>query len=62
MFFKIKIPIINNTGKITAAVSPDFKLPLKILETPLTSDGPSAHPTSPARASNANIAVLALGQ
>ena len=54
------IPRINRIGKIIAAIMPVLRLSLNRLDTVPTTVGPIEHPTSPANAKNANIAVQPL--
>lgn len=54
---QIITPIINKTGKTVAAIIPILRLSLNRLETDPTTVGPIEHPTSPASAKKANIAV-----
>lgn len=51
------MPINKSMGNITPAKKPILRLLPKAPETIPTTVGPPAHPTSPANASNANIAV-----
>ena len=53
----IIIPRISRIGKIIAAIMPILRLSLIRLDTVPTTVGPIEHPTSPASAKKANIAV-----
>lgn len=55
--FNNKIPTIKQIGNTNAVKIPIFKFSDAKLEIPPTSVGPPEHPTSPASASSANIAV-----
>lgn len=57
LFLKSRIPTSRNTGKITPARIPFFRLSDNAPDTKPTSVGPPEQPTSPANANKANKEV-----